>query len=122
MASLTLTIIFMVLATLIGSFGSLFLKKGSAQFHMDFYKGLWRIFIDFLKNHYVILGVILYLISSIFFLYLLRTEELSMLYPMTSLSYVFVTLLSYYILKEKINFFKTLGIISIIFGVVLVTL
>jgi len=114
MASLALTIIFMIIATLIGSFGSLFLKKGSAQFHLHFYKGLLGIFFDFLKNYYVILGVIL--------LYLLRTEELSMLYPMTSLGYVFVTILSYYILKEKINVFKTLGIVSIIFGVVLVTL
>ena len=122
MASLALTIIFMIIATLIGSFGSLFLKKGSAQFHLHFYKGLLGIFFDFLKNYYVILGVILYLVSSVFFLYLLRTEELSMLYPMTSLGYVFVTILSYYILKEKINVFKTLGIVSIIFGVVFVTL
>jgi drug/metabolite transporter (DMT)-like permease len=121
MASLILTIILIVITTIIGSFGSLFLKKGSANFHLHFHKGL-GIIIDIIKNYFIIIGIILYLISAMFFLYLLRTEELSMLYPMTSLSYVFVTILSYYILKEKINFYKTLGIVSIIFGVVLVTL
>jgi drug/metabolite transporter (DMT)-like permease len=112
----------MVIATIIGSIGSLFLKKGSKEFHLNFKIGIFRFIKDVLYNWNIILGVSLYFIGTIIFIYLLRNEELSVLYPLTSLSYIFVTILSFYILKEKINFYKLLGIFCIIGGVVLVTL
>lgn len=112
----------MIINTLIGATGSLFLKKGAAKFHLHIRAGIIKLIMDTLKNWEIILGVSLYFISSIFFLYLLKTEELSLLYPITALSYVFVTVLSVYVLKEKINKFKLFGIVLIIFGVILVTI
>lgn len=122
MNNITLVVIIMIFNTFIGSLGSLFLKKGAKKFHINIKVGLFTLIKDILTNWNIILGVLLYFISSILFLYLLKTEELSMLYPMTSLSYIFVTVLSVYVLREKINIYKIGGIAFIILGVVLVTL
>jgi uncharacterized membrane protein len=114
-----LTIIGMIIATFVGAVGSVFLKKGSARFKIRFsYHGI----IAVLKNYTLIFGVFLYVLSAIIFIYLLRSNELSVLYPLTALSYVFVTLLSIYYLKESMNFYKWLGVSCIIIGVVFVTL
>ena len=47
----------------------------------------------------------------------LREGELSMLYPIISLTYVWVTLLSYTVLGERPNAFKIAGIVVIVIGV-----
>lgn len=112
----------MIINTLIGATGSLFLKKGAAKFHINIRVGIIKLIMDTIKNWEIILGVFLYFISSILFLYLLKTEDLSLLYPITALSYVFVTILSIYVLREKMNRYKLFGISLIILGVVLVTI
>ncbi|GIU68963.1 MAG: hypothetical protein KatS3mg002_0199 [Candidatus Woesearchaeota archaeon] len=94
-----------------------FLKKGSKEFHIKI--SLRNIF-DILKNHNLIIGIFFYGLSSLIFIMVLRITDLSIAYPMTSLAYIFVTLLSYKLLKEKINAYKIIGIILIIIGVVLV--
>jgi drug/metabolite transporter (DMT)-like permease len=109
----------MLISTIIGAFGSIFLKKGAEQFHIRInISGI----IDLLKNWKIILGLGLYVLSTISFIYLLRTEELSLLYPMTSMAYIFVTLFSVFLLKEKMNIYKVSGIVCIVLGVILVTL
>ncbi len=122
MLNIYLVIGVMIITTLMGATGSLFLKKGAAKFHIDIRAGIIKLIMDTIKNWEIILGVSLYFISSILFLYLLKTEDLSLLYPITALSYVFVTILSIYVLKEKMNRYKLFGITLIILGVVLVTL
>jgi len=112
-------IILIILSTLVGAFGSIFLKKGSHNFHIHItVKGI----IDILKNWRIILGLGLYVLSTILFIYMLKTEELSLLYPLTSLGYVFVTLFSVVWLKEKLNGYNISGILLIIAGVILVTM
>lgn len=109
----------MIFITFIGALGSLFLKIGSKKFRVKF--SLNNI-IKIIKNTKLMLGVFLYGISSIFFIMILRITDLSIAYPMTSISYIFVTLLSYKILKEHINSYKILGITFIIIGVFLVNI
>lgn len=117
--NMIIVILLMLVSTIIGSFGSVFLKKGSKDFHIRLnVKGI----VTIIKNWEVIFGLCLYALSTVAFIYLLKTEELSMLYPLTSLGYIFITILSVMILKEKINFYKIIGISFIILGVVFVTL
>ena len=104
-------ILYIIIATWIGAFGALFLKKGSHFKLKDAY-----------KNYPLILGLLLYGLSSILFIYILRFGELSIIYPLTSLSYVWVIILSIWLLKEKITKLKWLGIIFIILGVILLSL
>ncbi|MFC2134814.1 EamA family transporter [Bacteroidota bacterium] len=103
-----------VFATFIGAFGSLYLKKGSADLHRHFWKNLHN-------NHKLILGIFLFGVSSIFYVWALKFAELSLVYPVTSLSYVWISFMSIKFLGEKMNNYKWLGIIFIIVGVFLIT-
>jgi len=62
-------------------------------------------------------GLILYGINTFLLVLALREGELSMLYPIIALTYVWVTLLSYTLLRETPNFYKNLGIAVIVAGV-----
>ena len=112
-----LTIVLMLIATFIGAIGSLFLKLGSSTVKVRFTKeGIMNI----VKNWRLILGFAIYGFSTVLFIMVLRITDLSIAYPMTSLTYVFITILSAFILKEHITKYKIVGIGFIILGVVLI--
>jgi len=110
---LTVGISLTVFATLIGSAGALFFKYTSATINKKF--------IDLLKNHYLYLGFLLYGVSSLIFVFSLKFGDLSTLYPIAGLSYVWISLLSIKFLKEKMNDLKWFGVIMIILGVILIS-
>lgn len=102
-----------VLATIIGSIGSLYLKKASTNFKFSF-NGIF--------NFQLIFGIFMYFLATLIFIAALRKGNLNVLYPITSLSYIWVALLSIKFLKEKMNYFKWSGIFLIILGVITITL
>ena len=110
--SLLIPILVIIIATLIGSVGALFLKKSADKFSFNF-KGI-------IKNKNLIIGILLYGLSSIFFIATLKFGPLSVLYPVVATVYIWVALLSVKFLNEKMNLLKWLGIIFIIFGVILI--
>ena len=73
------SILLVLLASVIGSFGAVFLKMGAARL-----KGGLR----YLINPQLAIGVGLFMGSSIPFLMGLKHGELSVLYPMVSLGYI----------------------------------
>ena len=99
-------------ATIIGSSGALFFKKGSATIH--------RTFTSFLTNYNLFAGAFLYALSSAFFIPALKYGDLSLVYPMTSLTYIWVTLLSVKFLGERITLSKGIGISLIVLGISLI--
>jgi multidrug transporter EmrE-like cation transporter len=70
-----------------------------------------------LTNMPLLAGYVLYGINTLMLVLALREGELSTLYPIIALTYVWVTLLSYWLLSEKPNLFKNLGIATIVLGV-----
>jgi multidrug transporter EmrE-like cation transporter len=62
-------------------------------------------------------GYALYGLSTVLMVLALRDGELSMLYPIIALTYVWVTLLSYVLLHEPANAYKNAGIVTIVVGV-----
>jgi drug/metabolite transporter (DMT)-like permease len=70
-----------------------------------------------LTNVPLIAGCACYGLFTIAMVLALREGELSMLYPIIALSYVWVTLLTYWLLKETPNLYKNLGIVTIVIGV-----
>lgn len=62
-------------------------------------------------------GYCLYGISTVLLVLSLRRGELSVLYPIISLTYVWVLLLSVAIFGESLNFWKIAGVASIVAGV-----
>lgn len=65
----------------------------------------------------LISGYFLYGINTLLLVLALKEGELSMLYPIIALTYVWVTLLSYTLLHEPPNIYKNVGITTIVIGV-----
>ncbi len=98
----------------VGAFAPILLKKGSSKLNRNIFEQI--------KNINLIGGILLYILSSIIFIPALRGGELSVLYPLVSINYVFVSFLSMKFLNEKMNKFKWLGIVFVILGVSLIGL
>jgi multidrug transporter EmrE-like cation transporter len=62
-------------------------------------------------------GYSLYGMSTLLLILALRDGELSLLYPVIALTYIWVTILSVLIFKDSINGFKLIGIAIIVTGV-----
>jgi drug/metabolite transporter (DMT)-like permease len=108
-----LSSVFLILtSSLIGSFGAVFLKLGAEHI-----KGtLGSIF----KNYWLATGVCLYLLSSVFFVMGVAQGELTILYPMVSLGYIWTILWARLFFKEPFTKSKVAGLVMIIFGVALI--
>ncbi len=100
--------------TVVGSFGAIYLKKGSPKFNLNPFQQI--------KNKELILGCFLYGLATLIFIPTLKYGELSVLYPAVSTSYVFISILSVILLKEKMNTLKWTGIALIMLGVVFIGL
>ncbi|MBW2976621.1 EamA family transporter [Candidatus Woesearchaeota archaeon] len=98
-----------ILATIVGSFGPILLKKASE-------KKLSKIS-SLMSNYHLFGGFALYALGTILFIPALKGGELSILYPFVALMYVWVSLLSVRFLGEKMNFMKWTGVALIIVGV-----
>ena len=98
-----------IMATLVGAFGPILLKKASAR-------SLSKLS-SLMTNYNLFGGVALYGIGTMLFIPALKGGELSILYPFVALGYIWVSLLSVKFLGEKMNKMKWLGIFLIIFGV-----
>jgi multidrug transporter EmrE-like cation transporter len=112
MTPLMLRSMFLVFfAAIVGSFGSVFLKMGALRLKGD----IWSF-----VNSRLILGVALYLASSVFYAMGVRGGELSVLYPLVSLGYIFTLVWSKLFFDEAITRYKVVGLCLILVGVFLV--
>ena len=69
---------------------------------------------------YLILGFLFYGAGALIMLYAYKFGSLSVLQPMLSANYIFTIILATTVLKEQINLLKTIGIIIIFIGVILI--
>ena len=104
------SIVLVLGATVVGAFGALLLKKGIDK----------HSFRQLLTSSLLIIGFFLYGLSTVLYVVALRREELSVLYPLVSTSYVWTTALSIKFLGEKMNPWKYIGLAGIIIGVILI--
>jgi len=108
------SIILVLVGSFIGSFGAVFLKLGAE--HM---KGsLARLF----TNYWLAVGVVLYLLSSVFYMMGVSQGQLTVLYPMVSLGYIWAILWARIFFKEAFTIAKIGGLTLIIVGVALINL
>ncbi|MEM4267788.1 MAG: EamA family transporter [Candidatus Woesearchaeota archaeon] len=108
-----IAIIGVIACTITGAIGSLFFKLSSEKFSLS-YSGI-------LKNRFFFYGSLIYLVSTIIYLSVLSAVELSILYPLVSLQYIWISILSVKYLKEKMNLMKWSGITLIILGATLIS-
>jgi drug/metabolite transporter (DMT)-like permease len=101
-----------VAGSVIGSFGAAFLKSGAQR--------LERNLRSIVTNWRLAAGVAAYLVSSAFFVFGVKEGELSVLYPLVSLGYLWTLLWSRLFFGERITAFKVAGIALILVGVTLI--
>ncbi len=102
-----------VFCSLIGALAQILLKKGTVDVHSLF---------DIVFNKYIIVGAILYVLAFGLYLFAIRSADVSIIYPVIALSYLWVVLFAKIFLDEPLSFFKLLGTITIIVGVSLVVI
>ena len=103
----------MLICTVFTAVGQILLKKGTNLLIFDI--------VSILTNFSLLLGVFFYALGAVLLIYALRYGELNVLYPIISLTFVWVTILSFLFLNEPLSFFKVTGTSTILFGVVLIT-
>jgi multidrug transporter EmrE-like cation transporter len=109
------SIVLVIISGLIGGLGPIYLKKATGIINFKKFSTIY-------KNKFLIIGIFIYGISTIIFIPALKGGELSVLYPLIGLVYIWVSIYSIYMLKEKMNLLKWAGIITIIIGVSLIGL
>jgi drug/metabolite transporter (DMT)-like permease len=100
-------------ASVIGSFGAVFLKMGATRLDGSL--------LGYLNRH-LLLGVTLFLGSSVFYAFGIKGGQLSVLYPMVSLGYIWTLLWSKLFFNEPFTRNKFLGLALILIGVFFVGL
>lgn len=111
-----------LIATFIGSFGPIFLKKASDRLTRDSFQGLGNLLRSTIGNKFLVFGLGFYGTSFILYMFALHGNELSVIYPLVSLSYVWVCLLSVAMLHERMTMQKWIAIFLIILGATMVGL
>ncbi|MCW5965417.1 MAG: EamA family transporter [Bryobacterales bacterium] len=109
-------IILVLICTVIGAAAQLLLKLGSSTVVTD---SLWATAWSMAFNFPLVLGLSLYGLSTVLFIHALRNEQLSLLYPLISLTYIWVTIVSVALLGESLSFWKVAGVMVIVTGVAL---
>ena len=104
-----ISMVMVLVASFVGSFGAVFLKSGAQKLR----DGLRYLIL----NIRLAAGVALFLLSSAFYILGLKHGEVSVLYPMVSLANVWTLFWSRLFFKEPITRAKTLGLLLILVGV-----
>jgi drug/metabolite transporter (DMT)-like permease len=97
--------------TALGAFAGLFLKRASNNLNIK----------ELLLNYNLYIGGFLYLSAAVLNIYVLKYLDYSLVLPLTSITYIWTMLISYFILKEKISPKKILGVICIILGAIIIS-
>lgn len=105
------SMVMVFLAGIVGSFGAVFLKLGAMRLNGSI--------LSFVNTR-LISGIALYLGSTVIYLSALKGGDLSVLYPMVSLGYIWTLLWSKLFFKEDLTRGKIAGLGLIVAGVVLV--
>jgi multidrug transporter EmrE-like cation transporter len=108
------SMLLVLLASFIGSFGAVFLKSGASRLH--------RQLKTLILNWRLAAGVMFYGVSSFFFVLGVRRGELTVLYPMVSLGYIWTLIWSRLFFGESLTRRKVLGICLVLTGIVVLNL
>jgi drug/metabolite transporter (DMT)-like permease len=104
------TSVFLVFScTVLGAAAQLLIKTGMSHFSPHI--------VALATNLPLIAGYALLGINTLMMVLALKNGEMSLLYPIIALTYVWTTLLSYTLLHEPSNIYKNAGIVTIVLGV-----
>ena len=112
MSPKTVAVLLVLFCSVLAAVGQIFLKMGSSTASVNI--------LSWLTNTKLIIGIGLYALSSIFFIYALRLGNVSVLYPIIAASYIWVAILASIFLGESMSLVRWAGIGLILGGIVLI--
>ena len=80
------------------------------------YSMSWAFFRSFL-NWQLGLSMLLYIIAMVIYMFMLKSYSLSLVYPLTSISYIFTILLAMFLLGETVPVIRWMGVLFVMLGV-----
>jgi drug/metabolite transporter (DMT)-like permease len=109
------SVILVLCCTLIGAWAQVFFKNGAN--HLPAGASFLETALSLLTNVELLAALSLYAVNTLLLVLALRHSELSLLYPVIAIQYVWVTILSKVVFHEALNGWKLAGIAVIITGV-----
>ena len=115
-------VIYVLISVLGGAAGQVLLKKGMNDLGplTVTMAQIGSVILKIATNPYVIIGLLIYGLSTFFWLVALSTLDLSYAYPFASLSYLIMLIASWWAFGENISFLRLLGTFIICIGVLLI--
>jgi len=108
----------------LGVFGQLAMKSGLNMLpNVVNIRDLFseRVF-SIIFQRYVFIGIVLYLLASLLWLVALSQEEVSFVYPLIAIGYIFTAILGKFFFNENLTLVRFFGILLICGGVYLIVL
>lgn len=108
-----------LLSVVLGALGQVILKRGAVklgELSLSFYS-LHKEIIHIIRVPEILLGVVLFGISFLLWIKVLTKNELSSSYPLVSLNYIIILIMSGILFKEELSFKKVIGTVLIVLGV-----
>jgi len=117
-----IAIVYILISVLGGAFGQILLKTGMSTMGplTLSVESVPNIIIKIATNPFVVVGLIIYVLSTFFWLTALSRVDLSYAYPFASLSYVVMLLASWLLFHENITPLRLMGTFVIAAGVYLI--
>lgn len=104
-------VLMLLLSTLLGGIGQLFFKASVLGESVS---------LNAVFAAYVATGVVIYLISTAIYWYVLSRTHLSWAYGFSGLSYIFASMLAFFLLAESVPAIRWIGLLVITIGTFLV--
>jgi len=113
-------LITILLSVFLGSFGQIILKLGANKLGTLSlaWNTLFSDLIRVIKIPEILIGLVLFGSSFLLWIKVLTKSDLSYAYPMVSIGYINVVVVSYFLFNEQFTLMKVLGVSLIVIGVV----
>jgi drug/metabolite transporter (DMT)-like permease len=109
------SLLLVLFCTFIGAVAQLLIKSGAPQLNLQ--PTFLRSAIAIVFNVPLMAGLCMYGVSALLLVLALQHGELSMIYPVIALTFVWVTILSAVVIGEPMTPYKLAGIATIVAGV-----
>lgn len=121
--TMNIAIIYILVAVVGSAAGQLLLKKGmSTMGPITISAGqIFNILLRLATNPYVVIGLLIYVCGTLFWLAALSRVDLSYAYPFASLSYIVMIIGGWQLFGEKIDVWRIFGSLAVMAGVILIS-
>jgi drug/metabolite transporter (DMT)-like permease len=118
------SIVIIVASIIFSSLGHIFFKKGMMSFSGNFILSsdkLYNTVFIALSSPWLIAGMVLHVIALLTWLVALRQVDITFAYPFLALGYVIVSVIAWLWLGEQITYYKIIGMLVIMIGLLILS-